>query len=402
LLRVISGTLATNSPDKMKENQLVEELGATKTESAVRAEQIRLLYHQGLPIQLLGVFTAIIAVTMFRQVADLTLLSLWFAAMVLVTVARMILNYRFSKLPTEELDLERWAWLYILGTFVSGILWGSLSLFYQPYWPVAHQIVLFAIFTGIIAGAFNTNSSVKWAFTAFYLPPVLMLMYVMLLRGEGFGELALLFVIYIMLMTISSQRYHQRLTESLRIRVENESLARALEETNRRLMQLSEVDELTQLYNRRTMESYLNEEWVRHRRNAVPLSLLFIDIDCFKQYNDTYGHLSGDEVLRMVAVVFERHARRSTDMAARFGGEEFAIILPETIHADALHIAEEVRQSIEALHQEHKGSTISGVVTVSIGVATKTPGQESQAEELKAAADHALYEAKKQGRNRVV
>lgn len=372
------------------------------TEHAVRAEQIRLLYHQGVPIQVLGIVTAIIAAVMFRQVADPLLLSLWLAGQIVVTALRLLLNYRFTQVAQSNLELEWWGWFYIIGTLVSGFMWGCLALFYEPSWPVSHQVVLFAIYTGIIAGAFNTNSSVRWAFPAFFLPPVLLLMYVMLTNMERFGELAMLFIIYLTLMSVSSRRYHQRLTESLEIRHRNAELAHALEESNRRLMQLSEVDELTNLYNRRSMERFIKEEWERHKRNGRPLSLLYIDIDYFKQYNDTYGHHEGDQVLIRVGNILQHYARRTSDMAARFGGEEFAIILPETDNESAVALAEKVRTSVQALKITHEGSEAAKMVTASIGVATRVPDESADLSALKIEADKALYAAKSQGRNCVV
>jgi diguanylate cyclase (GGDEF)-like protein len=379
-------------------------MDAVTTELTVRAEQIRMIYHQGTPIQLLGLGTAILAASMLSGVADLTLLLAWLSCMFILTAIRVTLVYRFSRVSESSLDLEPWATRYILGTFASGLLWGALSLFYEHNWPIAQQVVLFVIYTGLIASAFNANSSVRWAYPAFFLPPVLMLMYVILSQTDdagNFGMLALLFTIYIIQLTISSRRHYQRVTDSLRIRVVNEALANALELSNQRLIKLSEMDELTKLYNRRSMERFLKEEWERHTRSATPFSLLYIDIDYFKQYNDTYGHLGGDEVLVRVASVFERYAQRATDMAARFGGEEFAIILPETDHTDALRIAENIRCAVERLKIPHASSRIADTITVSIGVATVSPRPNADQEELKLEADRALYAAKEQGRNRI-
>lgn len=262
--------------------------------------------------------------------------------------------------------------------------------------------MLFVIYTGIIAGAFNTNSSVPWAFPAFFLPPVVMLMYVMLTHISRFAELTILFAIYIVLMSISSRRYQLRLTESLRIRVVNEALAKALEESNQQFKELSERDELTTLHNRRSMDQKMKEEWARHYRGRLPFSLLYIDIDYFKQYNDTYGHIKGDNVLIQVADIFRQHAKRATDMAARFGGEEFAIVLPETEYSVALNIAEQVRRSIESLRIVHAASAVSDIVTVSVGVASMMPTKDTGVAVLQSEADSALYEAKKSGRNLVV
>jgi len=383
----------------------IHAVDAVKTELTVKAEQTRMLFRQGVPVQLFGLGAAALAVGILSDVVKLSTLIAWFTAFILLTAARFLMAHRFSQVPETELEVGSWAKLYILGTFASGVLWGVLSLFYEPVWPVAHQVALFIIYTGVIASGFNTNSSVKFAYPAFFLPPVVMLMYVILSHTssvEMFGALALLFCIYMAQLAISSNRYYRGMSDALRMRVVNEMLAGALDESNKRLKILAERDELTHLYNRRSMERFLKEEWERHIRSAVPFSMLYVDIDYFKQYNDTYGHLEGDDVLEQVAAVLQMDAQRATDMAARFGGEEFAVMLPGTEHHDALKIAERIRSDVESLQIAHTGSRIADTVTVSIGLATITPLPGMTLEIFKREADRALYMAKDQGRNRVV
>ena len=374
-----------------------------KAASAIEAEQVRLLYHQGFAIQLLGVVTAAVSVAMLWRVADHLLLALWLVAMFTLSAIRLLDNRRFERSAPEKADIRRWARRYIAGTFVSGIVWGSLALFYDPAWPAPYQVLLFVIYTGLIGGAFNTNSSLFIAFPAFYLPLVGSLMYVMLReQHEGFYTLALLFAVYIALMHVSSLKFNRRLTHALKLRFENEKLAMELARSNAKLMQLADMDPLTALYNRRSMDRFFHNEWKRHCRNRRPLSLLFVDIDFFKQYNDTYGHHEGDHCLVRIAEALKRHVRRSSDIAARFGGEEFALILPETPNADALLIAETLRRDVEALGIIHEGSACSECVTLSVGVATRVPRDPERPDTLRLDADKALYGAKEQGRNRVV
>ncbi|WP_173081397.1 GGDEF domain-containing protein [Fundidesulfovibrio magnetotacticus] len=176
--------------------------------------------------------------------------------------------------------------------------------------------------------------------------------------------------------------------------------ARALQEANRRLAELAETDELTGLANRRRLNAALAAEWARARRDARPLTLLMIDVDHFKRYNDALGHQAGDERLIDVGRAIRGLARRPGDVAARYGGEEYVLLLPDLPSSKALAHAEEVRQAVEALNLPHEGSPHARV-TVSIGMATLTPCGESRAEDLVRLADDALYEAKRLGRNRV-
>ncbi|CAH2792514.1 MAG: FOG: GGDEF domain [uncultured Paraburkholderia sp.] len=166
------------------------------------------------------------------------------------------------------------------------------------------------------------------------------------------------------------------------------------------LTRLAATDPLTGLGNRRVLDKRLGEEWRRARRTGQPLSALFIDIDHFKRFNDTYGHASGDEALSAVAECIATTVRRAVDVVARYGGEEFAVILPDTSADGALAVAEKIRRRVQT-HDILHGGDGSPTVTVSVGCATSVPAQGENALDLLAAADRQLYLAKAAGRNRV-
>ncbi|WP_407070702.1 GGDEF domain-containing protein [Paraburkholderia rhynchosiae] len=166
------------------------------------------------------------------------------------------------------------------------------------------------------------------------------------------------------------------------------------------LMRLAATDPLTGLSNRRVLDDRLDEEWRRARRSGQPLSALFIDIDHFKHFNDTYGHASGDDALSAVAECISTTVRRSVDVVARYGGEEFAVILPDATADGALAVAEKIRRRVQAQDILHGGGD-RVTVTVSVGCATCVPAQGANALDLLAAADRQLYVAKAAGRNRV-
>ena len=174
----------------------------------------------------------------------------------------------------------------------------------------------------------------------------------------------------------------------------------ALQSAADQLSVLAATDGLTGLVNRRQFDATLDQEWRRSIRNGTPISLLMLDADCFKSYNDRYGHLAGDEVLRSIASCVQLTLRRPADTGARYGGEEFAAILSETDAAGAWSTAERVRAAVAALEVPHAGSP-AGWVTVSIGVATAYPQLGQHAPLLVREADEGLYEAKHNGRNRV-
>lgn len=180
-------------------------------------------------------------------------------------------------------------------------------------------------------------------------------------------------------------------------RIETE---RRLAEAAAKMAELAATDQLTGLANRRRFNEELEREWRRAARDENPLSLLLLDVDHFKRYNDTYGHPSGDKVLKAVAETIEGVLHRPSDLAARWGGEEFVVLLPGAPLAGAIAVAERVRAAVEALQIPHSGSG-AGCLTISLGIATAFPGRNLSIEPLVAEADANLYEAKNSGRNRV-
>jgi diguanylate cyclase (GGDEF)-like protein/PAS domain S-box-containing protein len=175
----------------------------------------------------------------------------------------------------------------------------------------------------------------------------------------------------------------------------------AMKETEVKLRTLAGRDALTGLANRRTFDDILASEWRRAKRANAPLSLLMVDVDHFKQFNDRLGHQRGDECLRAIAEVLAGEARRAGDISARYGGEEFAVLLPATDSAGAAHIAENLRAAVEQFGVDHPLSSAGPKVTVSIGTATVTPMADERVEKLICFADIALYRAKELSRNRV-
>jgi diguanylate cyclase len=197
------------------------------------------------------------------------------------------------------------------------------------------------------------------------------------------------------------ERTTQQLEEEVQERTYKLELAMDdLTKANLKLDSLSRMDSLTGLSNRRNFDQEFNEAWLSCSRAKKPMSLLMADIDHFKAINDTYGHLFGDQCLIKVAGILKRCVSRPRDLAARFGGEEFIIMLPNTDEAGALSIAETIRAGIDNIRLSHEDITVK--FTISIGIATLAPSIETSFIELNENADQALYLAKEGGRNRVV
>jgi len=209
---------------------------------------------------------------------------------------------------------------------------------------------------------------------------------------------------------INNQLQISRLKTELKTknaRLERELLKRKLVEKklldlNQQLGKLAAVDGLTQVANRRIFDQCLTREWQRGQREKHSLALILCDIDYFKLYNDNQGHQSGDYCLRRVAQAITKTVKRPADLVARYGGEEFVIILPQTSAQNALRVAETIRLQIEKLALPHPESVVSKYVSLSLGVTSIIPQPKYTKNQLLVTADKALYQAKKQGRDRSI
>ncbi|MGK7897656.1 MAG: diguanylate cyclase [Xenococcus sp. (in: cyanobacteria)] len=181
-----------------------------------------------------------------------------------------------------------------------------------------------------------------------------------------------------------------------RVKVEN-----ALRQANQELHRLATIDNLTQIPNRRQFDQCIEREWRRLTREKAPLSLILLDIDYFKRYNDSKGHQAGDNCLKKIAKAIANSVRRPADLAARYGGEEFAVVLPNTNLEGAIHIANKIKIAVKNLNLEHPLSDVSEIVTTSQGISSTIPSTETSLESLIYDADIALYEAKIQGRDQL-
>jgi diguanylate cyclase (GGDEF)-like protein len=200
---------------------------------------------------------------------------------------------------------------------------------------------------------------------------------------------------------ISYMRYKNRIEEFNNKKIIQEK-NNELERLNKELEKLSHIDSLTGVSNRFMFDTIIKKEWHICKRQLKPLSLIIIDIDYFKEYNDNYGHQAGDDCVRKVAGVLTNCARCSPDTVARYGGDEFAVLLPYMDKENTYNLAEQMRRNVEKLNIEHAYSSTADHVTISLGVNTVIPSDKSSIEEFINTTDKALYKAKEKNRNNIV
>ncbi|MBP5976645.1 PleD family two-component system response regulator [Brasilonema sp. CT11] len=193
--------------------------------------------------------------------------------------------------------------------------------------------------------------------------------------------------------------YWPVLRQRIKRLIEESQLHQKLVTANQELQRLVTIDFLTQVANRRWFEEYIEQEWRRMARLQQPLSLILLDVDFFKSYNDTYGHQLGDSVLIEIAKAIRYIVQRPGDLVARYGGEEFAVILPNTDVLGSTEVGQRIYSAIQRLAIPHQNSLVSSHITLSAGLATVIPKPGSNFEEIIAAADKALYQAKSAGRD---
>jgi len=234
-------------------------------------------------------------------------------------------------------------------------------------------------------------------------------------RGPFHLVTAALLTAIAILMTLVAGRISESFAELVESNLEREAMTRdladlseslrlrnlQLNEARKQLADIATIDELTGLRNRRGANQLFEAEISRAKRAGLALSVIMLDVDHFKLYNDRYGHPAGDLVLQKLSEVLLSVTARAGELAVRMGGEEFMLVLPGTTHADAMGTAEVVRSRIADLRIPHEDSPTAGVVTVSLGVVSCVPRMETESTDLVEAADKALYESKRSGRNRV-
>ena len=367
--------------------------------AVISTAQLKQSYAQ-LPISLaVSLANALILIVVIWRSDSLPVTLGWLLLLCLVSGARLLSLRNFQKAAQRsEAEHAIWTRRFVAGAFASGLVWGlaGVLLFHPDSFP--HQVFLAFVLGGMVAGALPLLSSVDHAYWYFAIPAVTPISMQMLTRGDSVHVImGLMIVIFTIAMLASSQQVRRLFLQSDQLRRELMSSYELSSELNH----LARLDTLTGIANRRLFEEELRKEWRRAERDRETLAVILIDIDHFKEYNDRYGHPAGDDCLIEVAQAMRRSLSRPADIVARIGGEEFALLLPETTHEGAIAVARQIQKTVRALDLPHEASPVAAQVTLSFGIAASDARDISSSAELVHAADRALYAAKHRGRDAI-
>ncbi|WP_299879834.1 GGDEF domain-containing protein [uncultured Cocleimonas sp.] len=326
-------------------------------------------------------------------------LLIWFGLVVTVSLVRYLMGKSFKpKRQYTQQELTSWANRHVFFTTLLSTIWGLTGIVFFPN-DLAHLGLLVFILFSVLLSAIPTLAASRIAYyfqIIVTLVPTTLLLFLSKDIGHDLFALSII-VMAGTLVLVSGYIY------SLLFELQNAQIA---------LQALADTDQLTGIANRRHFDRKFKVEWRRAMREQTPISLLLIDVDHFKKYNDTYGHQAGDRCLQQIAKALESVSHRPADLASRYGGEEFAVLLPVTSQENAAMLAERLRKKIESLKIEHSKSEF-GIVTISVGVSCckpvwdftgNTPDEEQKVTfpaMLLTASDNALYVSKEQGRNQI-
>jgi diguanylate cyclase (GGDEF)-like protein len=358
------------------------------------AKCLELIYSQSANANLASVGGGVLLGAMFWPRAEHAVVLGWGVAYLAMIWIRYRLALRFRGAPPGVDTSGRWLRAFRLAVGLSGVLWGAYAV-YLATLANPMQLAVVALTVGaLLSGAAIAYSVVFSAYLAFALPAVVPLGVFLVWRGGADATfLGVLLLIWTAFMSRSAHRFRDFALLSLGYQFEN---AQLVEQLNR----LARTDALTGIANRRGFDEALAAAWARAAVDGGSVAVAVGDVDHFKAYNDAYGHPEGDACLRAVATAIARAADACGGLAARVGGEEFALLLPGGDTTRTTALAETMRAGLEAAAIPHCHAGARGVVTLSFGVAAaQARGGDAQA--LLAAADRALYAAKAAGRNRV-
>jgi diguanylate cyclase (GGDEF)-like protein len=369
------------------------------SERLLLESRVRMLYVTVVPAAILGLAAVSLIVATYWRTASPTMLLLWAGAVSAVMLLRGATSIAFRRQWPPGLSMIDWARVAVGAIFLSGLFWGLGGYWLVSIGSSAQNLVFCVVALGAVMVILG---HVAWwpGHIAFHVPLFVLVALGFFSSSEPEGVyIGIASLVVCVFSGFIGWRLSGLIVQVMRISAEKQQLASGLELANEQLRRLSLTDALTGLHNRRHLIEAIEAALALSRTDPRPFALVLIDVDHFKSYNDSHGHPEGDICLRAVAETIQRHAASLSGVASRYGGEEFAMLLPNADLPRAWMICERLRQDIEALHGV-PGSGLRQKVTASIGVAAAGRGSGLGIHELFDIADRALYAAKNGGRNR--
>jgi diguanylate cyclase (GGDEF)-like protein len=365
-------------------------------------EQVRLTFSQLPTMQVTALIVALVLCYVVRHLVPHANIVTWILLLLAVVAGRIVMYYRFLGVRDQPFEGAYWKNAYLLLALLSGMTWGLSAFMIFPAGDYGLISLFVLVVASLSASTTISHSSLKYGAALWAVPAMLLYAVRCFLDGGEFEyTVGVLIVLYLFTILNHSFKHHKVIVSTISLKFENLALLEEVQKGNDILRRTSAIDGLTGLANRQSFDECMDREWRRAMREHRPISLIMLDIDHFKLFNDNYGHQGGDDCLKKVAAVIAGSAKRPADLAARYGGEEFMVVLPDTDVRGATEIAEKLRIEVEILGVPHAFSATASVVTVSIGVASLVPGQNMDSSELIKLVDTRLYAAKHDGRNRV-
>ena len=383
------------------------------------AAQLEMLMQNGrlatVSAHLIGV---VATVMMFWSFMDFTVILLWAAAFLILLLIRSL---QMSNALVERLyrtKPRRVYWQLITGAALTGAVWSAVYIFAASRVPTTMQYVFLLLIVMITVFSIGFSVMIREYFVVYIFTTLWPIAWWSLVHywEQPYNMLiGLVLLAFCALLIYVCDQTYQSFRNMIALTWEREHIAqelgdltgslrdrnRQLRDARRQLTDLANVDELTGLGNRRLVNNVLQEEINRARRGGSELSLILLDVDYFKNYNDTYGHPAGDVVLQKLADLMQRATTRAGEVVARYGGEEFILVLPGASASSAMRTASRLRELISEECIPHETSAVEQYVTVSQGVVTVQPDGELEPVELVKRVDEALYSAKDAGRNAI-
>ncbi|MEJ2533801.1 MAG: GGDEF domain-containing protein [Halioglobus sp.] len=381
--------------------------------------QLEMLMQNGRLATVVAHLIGVVAtVAMFWPFLELSTILLWAAAFLILLLLRSLqmsnalVEHRYRTRP------KRVYWQLVIGAALTGLVWSGVYVFAATRVPVTLQYAFLMLIVVIVAFSMGFSVVVREYYVAYALGALWPIAWWSLVHyWEQPYNMLIGFVLlaFCALLLVVCDRVYRSFRNMIALTWEREAIAqelgdltgslrdrnRQLQDARRQLTDLANIDELTGLGNRRLVNNVLKEEINRARRGESELSVILLDVDYFKNYNDTYGHPAGDAVLQRLGDLMQRATTRAGEVVARYGGEEFILVLPGASAASALRTANRLRDLVNAEEIPHGSSKAAGHITISQGVVTARPDSELEPADLINLADKALYRAKDSGRNAI-